>query len=196
MSLTVRWQWSLYAAVGALFFLLGFFLFSHSSSDGNGGGIGGRFVLQDGGGGEVTERIFADKPYAMMFGFTHCPDICPTGLSRMRSWQALLGERQDDLRYAFVTVDPERDTPAVLARYVAYFSDAIIPLSGTPPQIKEMLKKYGVFAQKVPLGGDNYTIDHHSAVFLFDAAGDFVEFIYYDDNREEAMRKIKQLLGY
>lgn len=187
----------LYGVVGVLCFAIGFFLFPQQSarSPAAENSIGGAFKLTNGDGEVITESVFADKPYALMFGFANCPDICPTGLSRMRAWRELLGEKRDDMRFAFATVDPARDKPALLARYVSFFSDAIIPLSGTPTQVAALLKTYRVYAEKVSLENGGYTMDHHSAVFLFDADGRFVEFIYYDDDRQTAMKKLNRLLS-
>ena len=156
--------------------------------------IGGDFVLLNGEGKEATRAVFAGKPHVLMFGFTHCPDICPAGLARMANWQKALGAAAQAASFAFVTVDPERDTPEVLRRYVGYFSKSVLPLSGSPTQTQAMLKKYGVYAQKRELAGGGYTIDHHSAMFLFDGDGAFVEFIYVDDNDKTALAKLRRLI--
>lgn len=191
----------LYAAVGAAMFILGAALFAFSappspdSSDEQASGIGGAFSLLDGDGNVVTEEIFNGKPYAIMFGFTHCPDICPAGLAKMAKWQAALGEDKDKIKFAFVTVDPARDTPARLSRYVNNFGGDILPLSGSEKNIAAMLKTYAVHAAKVDLGDGNYTIDHHSAIFLFNKTGQFAEFIYTDDSPAAAMEKLRDLTG-
>ena len=189
----------IYGIVGLLMIVLGAALFvlqlpSQKIAQQESQGIGGAFSLLDGEGHSVTEAVFGDKPRALMFGFTHCPDICPAGLSRMRTWLAALDDDGMHLRFAFITVDPERDTPPILARYVGYFSDEILPLSGGRDEIAAMLKAYGVHAQKVPLDGGGYTMDHHSSIFLFDGGGRFVEFIYTDDSQAIAMKKLRALI--
>ena len=182
-----------YALVGALMFALGATFFSSSPPPREAGGFGGAFSLLDGDGKPVTEAVFAGKPHAIMFGFTHCPDVCPAGLARMRTWLDALGEDKKAVRFAFVTVDPARDSPEVLSRYVGYFSPDILPLSGDKEQIGAMLKAYGVYAKKVALESGGYTMDHHSAVFLFDDDGQFKEFIYADDPQQTALEKLSRL---
>lgn len=189
----------LYGLIGGLMCILGIIvhIWSAPSSPPNKTttSFGGAFSLLNGNGEPITEAIFADKPRAIMFGFTYCPDVCPAGLARMKTWIEADEIKEDKINFAFITVDPERDTPEVLAKYVGYFSDKILPLSGSPQQINDMLSAYGVYAKKVPLPNDNYTMDHHSAVFLFDSAGQFVEFIYAEDAQSVAIQKLKNLIA-
>ena len=122
----------------------------------------------------MTEALFRDKPSAMFFGFTHCPDVCPTTLMEMGGWIEALGADADKLRFVFVTVDPERDTPEVMNDYVTAFSDRIVGVTGEPEEVHAMVKDYKIFSRKVPLEGGDYTMDHTASMILLDANGSFV----------------------
>ncbi len=168
-----------------------------SSGAGDGAGavlVGGPFELVDGEGRTVTDRDFRGEPFAIFFGFTHCPDVCPTSLYEMAGWIEALGAAADDMRFAFVTVDPERDTPERLAVYVGSFSEAIIPLTGTRAQIDAVLDAYRVYARKVPLDGDDYTMDHSAFVYLMGADGRYRAHIPYGESAERAVAELEKLL--
>ena len=94
-----------------------------------------------------------------------------------------------------MTVDPERDTPETLARYVGSFSSEILPVSEMPENTKNILNTHGVYAKKVPLSSGGYTVDHHTAIFLFDRRGNFVEFVYHNDDEKTALKKLKRLIA-
>ena len=160
-----------------------------------GGPLGGAFSLVDHQGQPVTESVLRGKPSAVFFGFTHCPDVCPTTLSDMTTWIEALGPDADAMRFVFVTVDPERDTPAVLNDYVSAFSDEIIGVSGEPDKVRAMLRDYKIAFRKVPLEGGDYTMDHTASVILLDAAGSFVGTIARDESREAAMAKLTRLVA-
>ena len=155
--------------------------------------VGGSFELVNGAGETVTHADFEGRPFVIFFGFTHCPDICPTSLFEMAQWIDELGPAADRLRFAFVTVDPERDTPAVMRDYVGAFSDHIIPLTGTPAQVEQVLDAYRVYAKKVPLDGDDYTMDHSAFVYLMDAQGRYEAHITYGEESERALAKLRAL---
>jgi protein SCO1/2 len=155
--------------------------------------VGGPFELVNGAGETVTQADFAGRPFVIFFGFTHCPDICPTSLFEMAQWIDELGPAAQELRFAFVTVDPERDTPAVMRDYVAAFSERIIPLTGTPAQVDRVLDAYRVYAKKVPLDGDGYTMDHSAFVYLMDADGRYEAHITYGEESERALAKLQAL---
>lgn len=157
--------------------------------------IGGPFDLVDMKGTPVTEAIFSGKPYAIFFGFTFCPDICPTTMMEMTNWIEELGEDAQQMRFAFVSVDPERDTPEVLSEYVGAFTDQIIGLTGTPDQVDAMVKSYRVFARRVELENGDYTMDHSASVLLFDASGDLQSMITFQSTMDEAMAKLRGLIG-
>ncbi len=155
--------------------------------------VGGAFELVNGAGETVTHEDFAGRPFVIFFGFTHCPDICPTSLFEMAQWIEELGPAAERLRFAFVTVDPERDTPAVMRDYVAAFSDRIVALTGTPAQVDRVLDAYRVYAAKVPLDGGGYTMDHSAFVYLMDEDGRYEAHITYGEESERALVKLRAL---
>ena len=159
------------------------------------GSIGGPFTLAGTDGQTVTEADFAGRPRAMFFGFTYCPDVCPTTLAEAEGWLKALGPAGDDLAVVFVSVDPERDTPAQMKEYLSAFDPRIIGLTGTPEQIAAVTKAYRVYARKVELEGGDYTMDHSAAVLLFDRKGDFAGTVDYRDPQEKAVEKLKAVVG-
>ncbi|WP_068080743.1 SCO family protein [Polycladidibacter stylochi] len=156
--------------------------------------IGGDFELVDGKGNRFTQANLSGKPFLIFFGFTYCPDVCPTTLSDMQGWIEDLGEQADDLNFVFVSVDPERDTPEVLSDYVYAFDPRIIALTGTPEQVNKIKKAYRVFSRKVMLEDGDYTMDHTAAVYMMSAKQNFVGTIQYGETHEEAMKQIKALI--
>ncbi len=157
--------------------------------------IGGPFTLTDHKGQRVTEAVLAGKPYAMFFGFTHCPDVCPTTLQDMTSWLASLGPDGDKVRMVFVTVDPERDTPAALGDYLKSFDPRILGLTGTQAEIDQMLKAYRVYAHKGEVKNGDYAMDHTAATYLMDRTGDLKTLIGYGEKTADALVKLKELIG-
>jgi protein SCO1/2 len=136
--------------------------------------VGGPFALVDHNGRAVTERDFAGKPFLVFFGFTHCPDVCPTTLFQMSEVLAATGPGGKGLRALFVTVDPERDTPESLKSYLSSFDDRIVGLTGSPKAVAAMEKVYRAYARKVPLKEGDYTMEHTGVVYLMDGKGRFV----------------------
>jgi protein SCO1/2 len=157
--------------------------------------IGGPFTLVGVDGQPVTEAVFAGKPHAIFFGFTHCPDVCPTTLGEISLMLQDLGAEAKDLQVAFVSIDPERDTPAFLKDYLSAFSDRIIGLTGSEAQVTDMVEKYRVYRRKVPGENGDYTMDHTAAVFLFDRTGAFKGTISYGEPQQDAMAKLKRLVA-
>ena len=153
------------------------------------------FDLVDHHGKPVDETVFAGHPSALFFGFTHCPEVCPTTMAEMAAWFEALGEEGQDLRAYFVSVDPERDTPALLGDYVSWVSDRITGITGDPVQIDSLARAWGVFYEKVPLEGGDYTIDHTASVFLLDRDGHFQGTIAYREDMATALGKLRNLLG-
>lgn len=166
-------------------------------TSGNGTGIaniGGPFQLTDHTGKTVTEKDFLGKPTAMFFGFTHCPDVCPTTLYEMTTWLEDLGDDADKLNIAFVTVDPERDTPDLMADYISAFDPHISALTGTPEQVEKIVKAYKVYRRKVEQEDGEYTMDHTATIYLMDADGQFTGTIAYGESEDIAMEKLKRLV--
>ena len=136
--------------------------------------IGGPFRLVDQNGKAVTDRDLKGHPFLVFFGFTHCPDVCPTALFEVSEVLRNLGPDGDRVRALFVTVDPERDTPAVLKDYLSSFDPRLTGLTGDAEAIASMAKGYRVYYRKVPTDGGGYTMDHTALVYLMDKGGRFV----------------------
>lgn len=190
---TIRtWLWVAVIALaltgGTAAFLL------RQSSPASGFGVA-EFDLVDQDGNPVDETVFVGHPSALFFGFTHCPEVCPTTLAEMSAWFDALGDDGADLRAWFVSIDPERDTPEVLGDYVSWVSDRITGLTGAPDQIDRLADAWGVFHEKVPLEGGDYTMDHTASVFLLDAKGQFQGTIAYREDMTTALGKLRNLLA-
>ena len=156
--------------------------------------VGGPFTLVRSDTGEtVTEADFADKPKAMFFGFTYCPDVCPTTLFELATYLDQLGPLADNIHPIMVTVDPERDTPEFLEQYVSAFSDRIIGLTGSRENIDEAIANYRVYARRVDLDDGDYTMDHTASIFLMNEANELVGTIAYQENPETALPKLERL---
>jgi protein SCO1/2 len=160
------------------------------------GGFGtGSFDLIDQRGNPVDETAFQGHPSMLFFGFTHCPEVCPTTMAEMASWFEQLGDEGSALRAYFVSVDPERDTPEILGDYISWVSDRITGMTGTPDQVAQIAKTWGVFYEKVPLGGGGYNVDHTASVFLIDDKGEFQGTIAYGEDQATAIGKLRNLLA-
>jgi protein SCO1 len=157
--------------------------------------IGGPFELVDQTGKTVTEKDLMGKPTAMFFGFTHCPDVCPTTLYEMTTWLEELGADADKLNVAFVSVDPERDTPELMADYISAFDPHISALTGTPEQVEKIAKAYKVYRRKVEQEDGEYTMDHTATIYLMDADGQFTGTIAYGEAEDIVMTKLKRLVA-
>jgi len=159
-----------------------------------GGPGGGQFALIDQRGAPVDQTIFTGHPSLLFFGYTHCPDVCPTTMGEMQGWFEALGEEGKTLRGVFVTVDPARDTPELLDGYVSWVSDRIVALTGEQSEIDKVVKDWGASAEKVG-EGDDYLMNHTASVFLVDARGQFVGTIAYGEDTETALGKIRRLIA-
>ena len=157
--------------------------------------IGGPFALTAPDGSRVTDQTLKGTPFAIFFGFTRCPDICPTTLSRMASLRKQLGPDGDRFRIVFVSVDPGYDSPEDIGRYVALFGTPILGLTGTDQEVDAAVKAYRAFYQKVPTTSGDYTIDHTASVYLMDASGRLQSIIGYDETGPSALAKLKRLVG-
>jgi protein SCO1/2 len=135
--------------------------------------IGGAFSLTDQNGATVTDRDFLGRPFLVFFGFTHCPDVCPTTLFEVSEIMRKLGPDAERMRAVFITVDPERDTPQALKDYMSSFDPRLKGLTGDVPAIAAVAKAYRVYFKKVPLEPEGYTMDHTAIVYLMDKEGRF-----------------------
>ena len=136
--------------------------------------IGGPFHLVDQNGKTVTNDDFKGHPFLVFFGFTNCPEICPTTLFDISEVLNKLGPDADKVNALFVTVDPERDTPEKLKDYLSSFNPHLIGLGGDPAALAAVAKAYRVYYKKVPQDGGSYTMDHTAIVYLMDKQGSFV----------------------
>src|SRR5262245_26423519 len=156
--------------------------------------IGGPFALVDHRGKPVTERDFLGKPTVVFFGFTHCPDVCPTTLYELSNMLAQLNSDGDRLNVLFITVDPERDTPEQLALYLSSFDPRITGLSGTSESIAAAVDAYQAYTRKVPLKDGDYTMDHTAAIFMMDSKGQYVGTISHRETEAAMRAKLRHLL--
>ncbi|AWN48202.1 copper-binding protein [Methylobacterium terrae] len=136
--------------------------------------VGGPFTLVNQDGRTVSDRDFAGKPHLVFFGFTHCPDICPTTLQQISDVLAALGPKGRDVKALFVTVDPERDDPKALKEYLSSFDPRIVGLTGSPEAVAATVKAYRAYSRKVPLKEGDYTMEHTALVYIMDGRGHFV----------------------
>jgi protein SCO1/2 len=156
--------------------------------------IGGPFELVDGDGRVVTDRDFRGRWMLIYFGYTNCPDACPTALQDMANAVDLLGVKKKDVALVFVTVDPARDTPAVVKDYVSNFNAPITGLSGSPEQIAKAAKEYRVYYAKHPTQ-DGYDMDHSSIIYVMDPRGNFVTNFTHLNSPEQIAAKLAPLLS-
>jgi protein SCO1/2 len=156
--------------------------------------IGGPFRLTDQNGRTVTDADFKGKPFLVFFGFTHCPDVCPTALFDMSEAFRRLGPDAEKMSALFISVDPERDTPGKLKDYLQSFHPRISALTGTQAEIDAVTKTYKAYAKKVPLDGGEYTMDHTAIVYLMDREGRFVAPFNLKRPADEAARDLRRYL--
>jgi cytochrome oxidase Cu insertion factor (SCO1/SenC/PrrC family) len=139
--------------------------------------VGGSFSLIDHTGKPRTEADFRGKLLLIYFGFTYCPDVCPTDLQAIGLTLGKLGKAGDAVQPVFITLDPERDTPQLLAAYVASFHPRLIALSGDAASVRQAARAYKVYYAKVPAAaGSSYTVDHSGYIYLMDPAGRYLGF--------------------
>jgi protein SCO1/2 len=156
--------------------------------------IGGPFQLTDQGGQTVTEKSLQGRPTLIFFGFTHCPDVCPTSLFEMSEVLRTLGPDADRVNAYFISVDPERDTPEAMKDYLSSFDPHLVGLTGDPEVMAKVTSEYRVYAKKVPLKDGDYTMDHTALVYLMDRDGRFVAPFNLKRTPEEAASELKRYL--
>jgi protein SCO1/2 len=156
--------------------------------------IGGPFQLTDQAGQSVTDKTLQGKPTLMFFGFTHCPDICPTSLFEISEVLRAMGTDADRVNALFVSVDPERDTAPVMKDYLSSFDPHLKGLTGNPDAVAKVISDYRVYAKKVPLKDGDYTMDHTALIYLMDRDGKFVSPFNLKRKPEEAAADLKRYL--
>lgn len=156
--------------------------------------IGGPFHLVDQQGRPVTDQDMKGRPFLVFFGFTHCPDICPTTLFDISEIFRHLGPDADRAAALFITVDPERDTPAMMQDYLSSFDPHLRGLTGDPAELASVIKEYRVYTKKVPTADGSYTMDHTAIVYLMDKDGRFVAPFSLKRRPEESAAALRQYL--
>lgn len=157
--------------------------------------IGGPFRLTSHRGETVAEADLRGKPYLLFFGFTHCPDICPTTLSELTRRLEQLGPEAGKVRTLFVTVDPERDTQEALAAYMTSFDPRIAALRGDRSQTDDVVRLFRATVRKVPLRDGDYTMDHNAIVYMMDADGRFVNSLDPHESEDVQLQKLRRLVA-
>ena len=156
--------------------------------------IGGPFHLVDQEGKTVTDADLKGKWSLVYFGYTHCPDACPTALNDISIALDELGPKRAEVRPVFITVDPERDTPQVLKSYVTAFDAPILALTGTPEEIAQAAKGYRVYYAKHPEADGDYSMDHSSVIYVIDPQGRFTASFTHESTPEDIAERLKKLL--
>lgn len=157
--------------------------------------IGGPFTLTDQNGRTVTDKTLRGKPFAIFFGFTRCPDVCPTTMQRMMLLRKQLGPDGDKFAILFVSVDPGHDKRKDIASFLSMFDTPVIGLTGTQAQLDAIQKAYKVYVAKVPMDGTDYTIDHTATVFLMGKRGEFVSTIDSHERDGVAVEKLRRTIN-
>jgi len=189
----------LYGMVGLLAatLLLGTGAYIWVSSGGTPSLVGGPFTLEDGNGKQVTDRDFRGKYMLVYFGYTFCPDVCPTTLNGVAEALEQLGDKAERLQPIFITVDPKRDTPEVMKRYTAAFSPRLTGLTGTPEQIAKVAREYRVYYAEHRTGPapNDFTVDHSSILYLIGPDGKFIAPIRADEAAAQIAADLARLMS-
>jgi protein SCO1/2 len=165
---------------------------SHAQAPGT---LGPSFELTDHNGRPFSSIMLAGQPYAVFFGFTHCPDVCPTTLLELSNLLRRLGADADRLKVVFVTVDPERDTPEQLRPYLNSFDPRIVGLTGSEQQLAAAAKGWNAFHNKIPEGDGTYTVVHSAYVYLMDRNNRLAGTMGFHDTEDEQLAKLRALIG-
>jgi protein SCO1 len=156
--------------------------------------IGGPFQLTDQSGATVTEKDLQGRPTLIFFGFTHCPDVCPTSLFEISEILRAMGTDADRVNAYFISVDPDRDNAAAMKDYLSSFDPHLKGLTGDPASVQKVITEYRVYAKKVPLKDGDYTMDHTALIYLMGRDGKFVAPFNVNRKPEEAAADLKRYL--
>jgi protein SCO1/2 len=157
--------------------------------------IGGPFHLVDQNGRTVTNTQLEGKWLLVYFGYTHCPDACPTALNNIALALQDLGAKRGEVRPVFITIDPERDTPQALKDYVSAFDAPILALTGTAAEVAQAANNYRVYYAKHPEPGGDYSMDHTSVIYVMDPKGRFTTSFTGEDPPDQMAERLKKLLA-
>ena len=192
-------HYSLLLALVGLLALAGMLIYDMRARDAGGlseplASIGGPFVLTGTDGKPFDSAVLAGKPFVVFFGFTHCPEVCPTTLNDLTLAFNELGDKANELRAVFVTVDPERDTPQALKDYLQSFDARILALTGSADEIAKVAKLYRVYYAKQPTSDGGYTMDHTALVYLMNRDGKFVGTLDFHEDPNVRVKKLEKLV--
>ena len=154
----------------------------------------GDYRLVTDNGDPFTEATLRGQPSLVFFGFTHCPDVCPTTIGDIAGWKEDLGDLGRDLRVFLITVDPERDTPEMLRDYVGWIEGGQ-GVTGTAEEMQNAIRAFRIYASRVPLENGDYTMNHTAYVMLFDADGRFNQIFSYQEDPTQVVAKLRLALG-
>jgi protein SCO1/2 len=157
--------------------------------------IGGKFSLIDDNGKPFTEADLKGKWHLVFFGYTHCPDVCPTALNDLSLALDKLGAKKSKVGIVFVSVDPDRDTPAVLKSYVKSFDGPIVGLTGTPAAVAQIAQDYKVYYAKHPRADGGYDMDHSALIYVMDPEGRFTATFTPDDSEDTIVSRMAKLIS-
>ena len=184
--------WVVIAAL--VLFMAGFYVWSSGFGGQSRPSIGGPFTLTSDEGKQLSNEDLKGMPFAIYFGFTYCPDVCPTTLVELTETIEALGPDADKLQFLFVTVDPERDTPEQLNDYLSSFDQRFTGLTGTPEEIAKAAKVYRVYYERIEQD-DDYTMNHSALIYLMDKNGKFNDVLSYGAGADERLQKIRKLIA-
>jgi protein SCO1 len=156
--------------------------------------IGGPFKLESSTGGVVDSETLKGQPFAVFFGFTHCPEVCPTTLYEMSNALGKLGDEAKDFKVFFITIDPERDTTEFMKSYLTSFDPRIVGLRPSLEELPQVAKAYRVFYEKVATSDGDYTMNHTALVYLMDRQGKFFGTLDYEEAPDTRLAKLRRLL--
>ncbi|MCJ2036523.1 SCO family protein [Methylobacterium sp. J-068] len=171
-----------------------FAVLAPKTQEGGTSSVGGPFTLTNQDGQRVTERDYAGRTHLVFFGFTHCPDVCPTTLQQIGDVLRALGPKGKDTRALFIAVDPERDTPEALKAYLASFDPRIVGLTGTPEEVSAAVKAYRAYVRKVPTKDGDYTMEHTALVYVMNGQNRFLNALNLARPPEEAAAELARML--
>lgn len=193
----VRWLlWGLVAAALVAFAVLQLRSTANDQARATGGfTLGGPFTLTDTNGRPFSSETLRGSPYALFFGFTNCPDVCPNTLGRLAKLRKALGQGDEAFKIVFISVDPKRDTPKVIGDYLQLFGTPMIGLTGTEEQVAAVAKQHATYQKRSPDASapPGYTVDHGAAALLFDRDGKFVSTIALEEGDKPALDKLERI---
>ena len=190
----ILWALVFISAIGAVYLYINDDKISRGSVQISAERLGGDFELTRHDGGKIGHGDLLGSPHAVFFGFTNCPEVCPTTLFEITSWLAELGEDGDRVKVYFITVDPARDTPEILSEYLSSFDPRIIGISGNKKAVERSLKAFKVYFKRAELEDGDYTMDHTTIIYLLNSMGEFAGSISYGEDQQSAVSKLRRLI--